>query len=453
MLGIAAVAALTGIAAQRQANVDDDDMATGTSQRVGVAAGRRALRLLTRQAVVLRHGGEAALREMLATPLPTRSRPPRVGLRIASRDSVRVVDTSGADLLGREVPARALAVAKRRIRNDRPGAMAVRTPGGMDYLLFIPVTPEMRQNARRLPWYWRLSPAIIGLIGLGFSVLFSGLLAWYLARPIRALRRGFDQVADGNLDTRVSQHIGARRDELADLGSHFDKTIDRLQQVIQSQQRLLHDVSHELRSPLARIQVAIGLMQQRPEKAEEMIQRVERESTRLDTLVGEILTLSRMDDRHGPGPVEAFDLDDMLADIATDARLEGTGRSIDIAVHGTAGELTGSPELLQRAVENLVRNALKYTADHSTVAINAERTNQQVVIGVRDHGPGVTEDELRAMTEPFVRGGAAPGDLDGYGLGLAIAQRAIEIHQGTLEFENLPDGGLLATIKLPLSSS
>jgi two-component system OmpR family sensor kinase len=308
----------------------------------------------------------------------------------------------------------------------------------------------MRQGRRQLPWYWRLSPAVIGLIGLGFSVLFSGLLAWYLARPIRALRRGFDQVAAGDLDTRVSNRIGPRRDELADLGSHFDTTIARLQQLIQSQRQLLHDVSHELRSPLARIQAAIGLMQQNPDKTGEMIQRVERESVRLDNLVGEILTLSRMGDGNTPGQLEPFDLDDMLADIAADARLEATGRAINISVSGTAGELTGRSELIQRAIENLVRNAVKFTNNNSAVEVRAERSDDQVVVTVRDQGPGVPEEELSTMTEPFVRGGTRTSNTDGYGLGLAIARRAIEIHRGSLSFENLPTGGLLVTVALPL---
>lgn len=453
MLAVAGIAALAVMVAQQQAS-EDLEAPAGTDEpanRVnGVVTGRWAAGLVLHQAMVLRHGGEAALRDMLATPVLEGRRAQRRGL---TRDAVRVVDDSGTDLLARPVAADALALARRYLRNGRPGLMQVQTPVGRNYLLFVPRTAQMRTGRLRRPWWWDISPTLVASGGVLFSMLFSALLAGYLSRPIRTLRQGFDSVADGNLDTRVGQRMGRRSDELADLGEHFDNTINRLQQLIQSQQRLLHDVSHELRSPLARIQAAIGLTQQKPGRSDEMMQRIERESVRLDLLVGEILALSRMDDAQSVATNELVDLDDLIADIAADARLEGTSRQINVTVTGTGGHLAADAGLLHRALDNLVRNAVKYTADNTSVSIDIHRSNAQVTIGIQDQGPGIEQQELDAMTEPFVRGKAGINQPDGFGLGLAIAQRAINLHQGKLSLQSGNHGGLLATVTLPIRNA
>jgi len=327
-------------------------------------------------------------------------------------------------------------------------------------ILYIPHVPRETARRRAIPWYDRITPTMIATTGLLFSLLFSGLLAWYLARPIRALRDGFTKVSQGLLDTRVAETMGSRRDELADLGHHFDKTVLRLQQLLQSQQRLLHDVSHELRSPLARIQAAIGLMQQSPEKSEQMLARIERESERLDGLVGEILTLSRLNEEAGHGERITIDIDDLIADIAADANFEAVERRIRISVSGTGGSIQGHPNLLHRAIENLVRNAVKYTTDASTIQIVVSRTNS-IDIVVTDEGPGIDPKFLPSVTEPFVRVTRTDQSTsqtsqppDGFGLGLTIAQRAIEIHLGKLALANRTDGksGLVASISFPLDT-
>lgn len=457
-LCIAGVVALAVFTAQRATQQDTAEIDTNS---VGVAAGRRAVNLVSRQAVVLEFGGEQALRQMLSAPQPERSAPRRRHLRGRyTRDSVRVVGVDGRDLFERDVAPDAFQAAKRRLRQNRSGVREVTSREGNNFVLYVPRIPRENFRVRTVPWYERITPAMIGTAGLVFSLLFSSLLAWYLARPIRALRDGFDQVSQGQLDTRVAGKIGSRRDELADLGQHFDRTVLRLQQLIQSQKRLLHDVSHELRSPLARIQAAIGLMQQSPEKSEQMLGRIERESMRLDGLVGEILTLSRLDQDAGHGERTAVDVDDLIADIAADANFEAVERKVRIAVDGTGGEINGYPTLLHRAIENLVRNAVKFTSPSSVVQIAVSR-GESIQIKVTDQGPGIDEEFLGSVTEPFVR--VAPKNQTdtnaeqspgGFGLGLTIAQRAVDIHQGTLTLANRSDSrtGLVATITLPLTT-
>jgi two-component system OmpR family sensor kinase len=456
MLCVAAVVALAVFNAQRIAQQEaENDTGTG-----GIASGRRAVFLITRQAVVLEFGGEQALIQMLSDQQLERVRPRRNNRRWPryTRNSVRVVNDSGSDLLGRDTEAQTLKVAKRRLSNGGSGVQEVVSREGNKFILYIPHVSRENARQRAIPWYERITPTMIATTGLLFSLLFSGLLAWYLARPIRALRDGFTKVSDGQLDTRVAGKIGSRRDELADLGQHFDKTVLRLQQLLQGQQQLLHDVSHELRSPLARIQAAIGLMQQSPEKSEQMLARIERESERLDGLVGEILTLSRLNEEVGHGEKFAIDIDDLIADIAADANFEAVERRIRISVSGTGGSIDGYPELLHRAIENLVRNAVKYTTEASTVHIAVSRADS-IEIVVTDEGPGIDPKHLPSVTEPFVRvasvdpSGSTPTP-DGFGLGLTIAQRAVAIHSGTLELTNRSDGktGLVAFVSLPLTA-
>ncbi|MGB7304947.1 MAG: ATP-binding protein [Burkholderiaceae bacterium] len=461
MLTIASVAALAVFTAQKAQLEDLDDSYADSDDRVGLMVGRRAQNAIARQAVVLQYGGESALRDMLLNPDSNgearRQRPsfPRL------RNMVRVTNSAGVDLLNRKVPEHTFEIAKRRLSEASPAVQQVTSREGNQFFMFVPQHGEPLRNRPVRPWYQRVSPLAIGASGLVFSMLFSGLLAWYMARPIRALRNGFKRVACGELDTRVAGEIGSRRDELADLGTHFDQTIERLQQLIQSQQRLMHDVSHELRSPLARIQAAIGILQQNPDRTDQMLARVERESGRLDQLVGEILTLSRLDEPSAYGAQETFDLDDLIADITSDARFEARERDLTIAVAGTAGDVRGYPNLLHRAIENLVRNAVKYSDKAGEILVTVERNLAQVRITVRDNGPGIPDNQLETIIEPFVR---LPDvriaddnnkfrpeshDSNGFGLGLAITKRAMDIHHGKLQLANHPQGGLIATISFP----
>jgi signal transduction histidine kinase len=251
--------------------------------------------------------------------------------------------------------------------------------------------------------------------------------------------------------------MGRGRDELTTLGGDFDRMASRLQGVIDAQRRLLHDVSHELRSPLARLQAAVELIRQQPERAAEFVGRIERDSQRIDALVGEILTLSRLDAGQGLGPREAVDLGELLPAIVDDARFEAGGSdapppAFELDLPEPAPVVYGNPELLQRACENVVRNAVRHgrpaaSQAPGTIRIAARSEAGGVCIEIADDGPGVPPAELSRLFDPFFRGGR--GGAPGHGLGLAITRRVIEAHGGTVGAANRPQGGLLVTIRLP----
>lgn len=291
-------------------------------------------------------------------------------------------------------------------------------------------------------------PAV--LAGLLASVLCAAGLAWYFAKPIRQLRQGFDAAANGDLAARVAPGMGKRRDELADLGRDFDRMTERLQSLVEGQKRLLHDVSHEMRSPLARLQAAVGLAHQQPERMAGLLARVERESERMNQLVGELLTLSRLE-AGSAGAGVPVDMEELLAQLVEDARFEGATRQVTVNyVPGRMAEVLADPELLHRAIENVVRNALRFSPPGGIVRIEAGvREDGAFQISVLDQGPGVAEMDLEAIFTPFYRG-AAPGGDDGYGLGLAIARRVVQVGNGTISASNAAGAGLLVSIRLPI---
>lgn len=295
-----------------------------------------------------------------------------------------------------------------------------------------------------------LLPLVAGLLA---SLLCAAGLAWYFAKPIRQLRQAFDAAANGNLDVRVSPAMGGRRDELADLGKGFDRMTAQLQGVIEGQQRLLHDVSHEMRSPLARLQAAIGLARQQPARIEDFLQRIECEGDRMDQLIGELLTLSRFE-AGVTGELEPVDIGELLATIAEDARFEGGARQISIAYSpGPSVEVRANAELLHRAIENVVRNAISHSPDGGSVRLAAScPAAGSVHITIADQGPGVPEGELEAIFQPFFRGeGSTFGS--GHGLGLAIARRAIIASGGRIYAKKADREGLSVDIELPLLSA
>jgi two-component system OmpR family sensor kinase len=400
-----------------------------------LAIGPRAAFLVNATAATLRHGGIAALQALLED------------WHGRGGAHVYVVDDAGRELLGRAIPAEALAQARRLAQEDRESRIArLETADGRPYLFFIPAESEASQRHPVPP-----SPLLPISIGILASLGFSALLAWYLATPIRYLRGAFDAVAAGKLDTRIGPRMGRRRDEIADLGRDFDRMAGQLQILVGSQRRLLHDVSHELRSPLARLQAAIGLARQQPEKLEASLDRIERESGRLDELVGELLTLSRLEAGTSGAADEEVDLVELVASIADDARFEAEAHGRRVQFSGEGEVLVQvRAELLHRAFENVIRNAVKYTREGTTVEVRVERqpTPDRLIVTVDDRGPGVPESDLPAIFEPFFRGGAGVKTA-GFGLGLAIARRAIEAHGGNIQAMNRPGGGLRVEIVLP----
>lgn len=294
-------------------------------------------------------------------------------------------------------------------------------------------------------------PLIGGLLA---SLVTAALLAWYLAKPIRSLRAAFHAAAGGDLQVRVAPTMGAGKDELSDLGRDFDAMVERLHALISGQRRLLHDVSHELRSPLARMQAAIGLASQQPARAAEAMERIELESARMDRLIGELLALARLQAGFTGAMNEDIDLRELMTVIVDDARFEAQAKQRSVVVDAQdEAVVRGSVELLRRAIENVVRNAIKYSFEGGTVrlAVRRNAAARSVVICVRDAGPGVPEPDLAAIFEPFFRG--LPAGQDGHGLGLAIAKRIVVAHGGSIRAANEAAGGLRVEIELPLAAA
>lgn len=282
------------------------------------------------------------------------------------------------------------------------------------------------------------------------STISAAVLARYLIRPVVHLRDGLSALAHGRFDVRIGDKMAGRRDEVTALAHDFDSTAARLQELQDAQQRLFHDVSHELRSPLSRLQAAVGVLRQSPAKLNAMLDRMDREVERLDALVGEVLTLARLTVKSGlPLKTQTLDVIDLLNEILGDAAFEAQAREVSIttSVDGVfLAEVEG--ELIYRALENVVRNAVKYTAEHSRISVLCETTPDLLKVCVEDQGPGVRRDELERIFQPFSRGNDAM-PRGGYGLGLAITRQAIERHGGRA-YASLPDaGGLAITLELP----
>lgn len=297
-----------------------------------------------------------------------------------------------------------------------------------------------------------LPPPELIIVNILVSLLSAALLAWYFSKPIRSLRAAFDAAADGKLETRLGPTMGKRHDELADLSRDFDRMAERLQALMDSQRHLLHDVSHELRSPLARLQAAIGLARQKPEKLESTMDRLELESSRIDQLVGELLTLSRLEAGVMGNLQEEVNMGELIADIVEDAcfEAENQGRTVDFQGNGDV-MVQGRAELLGRAIENVVRNAIKHTPQGSWVLVKAEYipSRNHLLLSIRDNGAGVPASDIDKIFDPFFRSGSSNG-TDGHGLGLAIAQRVMQAHGGTISARNSAGGGLCVEMRFPV---
>jgi signal transduction histidine kinase len=312
--------------------------------------------------------------------------------------------------------------------------------------------PRVGGPGRALVLHFPIEPIIGGVLA---SLAVAALLAWYVSKPIRFLRGAFDAAARGDLDARIGSGLGGRRDELADLGRDFDRTAAQIKGLIEAQRRLLHDVSHELRSPLARLQAAVGLARQHPDNIDGAMDRIDREAERMDRLVDEILTLSRVESGMSAQRNETVEIAALVRDVVEDATFEARARAkavtldADVAALETAS-VKGNAQLLHRALENIVRNAMRHATEGGKVVVagTGDSAAGTLAITVADNGPGVPHSELGSIFEPFFRGSGAK-DGRGHGLGLAIARRVIEAHGGRVEAANRAQGGLLVTLRLP----
>jgi two-component system, OmpR family, sensor kinase len=288
-----------------------------------------------------------------------------------------------------------------------------------------------------------------GLFGV---FVFSGLLTLYLTIPIGRIRAGFGSLAAGDLKVRLGPTWLKRRDEIADLAADFDKMAARLEELVASRDRLLADISHELRSPLTRLQLAIALARQSPEMAMDSLERVGREADKLEDMVGQLLSLTKLESG-ATTTDEYFFVSEVAGIVVEDARFEAQEKGVGIEFLANAGRggrealVVGSGKLVSRAIENIVRNALRFSRRGDVITIEIESGKGGTTLYIRDQGPGVKEDELEALFEPFVQVGTENGQ--GYGLGLAITKRAIIAHGGAIRASNGEDAGLTIMVWLP----
>jgi two-component system, OmpR family, sensor kinase len=329
--------------------------------------------------------------------------------------------------------------------------------------LFFFLLAQMASAACAMAFWFRHGvraprpPLPVTISGLLASLIVAALLAWYVSKPLRALRGALKAAAQGNLDVRIGNNVGRRRDGLADLGRDFDITATRLKLLMDGQLRLLHHVSHELRSPLGRLQAAIGLIRQRPNGVDidAALDRVEREFIRMNKLVDELLTLSRLEAGITNRQEESISIAELVSEVVADAKFELTARSVSVGfdVHVESlltTQIIGNTELLHRALENVVRNSARYTPSGGQVHILGEYDAQQreVRLMIADEGPGVRAADLAFIFEPFFRGQTTQQTL-GHGLGLAITHRVIQSHGGRISASNRISGGLAVEICLP----
>lgn len=329
----------------------------------------------------------------------------------------------------------------------------VQAPDGQGYRLRYNVEGLMQEyRPEREQHLFNMPPPFLWIGGIG-GLLFSAVLAWNLTRPMLQLRQAFGRVSNGDLSVRLYSTMSRRHDELSEVARDFDSMAERLQVLVKAREELLHDVSHELRSPLARLQLAIGLARQNPLNVETSLQRIEHEAGRLDKMIGELLALSRTDNST-LADEEYFDLYGLVEAVVNDARYEAQLPGVEIILtsnHDSVEQdytVKGNAELMRRAIDNVVRNALRFSARGQAINVSLSAQEDYLSVEVADQGPGVEEDKLSSIFDPFVRV-MSPLSGKGYGLGLAITKKVMLAHQGKIEARNGASRGLVINLKVP----
>ncbi len=366
---------------------------------------------------------------------------------------IYVLDANGNDVYGRSLPfavrrffQRSTAPAAGTVRFDDPRVWAHREGlRGYQVVGYQSVYPFGRALVR--PG----TRILLLIVALVVSAVVSYVLARFIVLPVKRLRQAGQRVADGDLTVRVAHTVGGRTDDIAQLARDFDAMTERIEQLLHNQQRLMRDVSHELRSPLARMQALLSIARQKDADTS-LVDRMERESERLNELIEQILTYARME---ADTEIRKRDIDliDLLTTVAEDASIEGETQNKSVVVRGPQRLLlTADNALLHSVFENVVRNAVRHTAADSNVIIQISDSDQQVLISVQDKGSGVPDDALGLLFEPFYQVDDRRSSGDSSGVGLAIAERGVKLHQGRIWAENTSSGGLTVNIQLPGNS-
>jgi two-component system sensor histidine kinase CpxA len=382
-------------------------------------------------------------------------------LERTTRIHAMLLDASGRDVSGRPTPPTSRAVASRALASGQTEmeaegqtamkARAVTVSGDRRYVLVASLPIGLMRVLHDAP-----SAQVLRLLAVCLTAAATCYgLARYVARPLTTLRVATRELAGGNLAVRVGPTMGRRTDEFAELAHDFDRMAERLGGLVTAERRLLRDISHELRSPLARLYVALGLARQQAGPEQAALDRIERETERLNVLIGQLLMLARLESGVTDPVQQRVDLRRLVTDVAEDAAFEAHARGRAVRIVATCDDdVVGDPELLRSAVENVVRNAVRHTREGTAVEIGMQADTAGaaalVHIWVRDHGAGVPETALPYIFEPFYRVGDSRERLSGgVGLGLTIAHRTVRLHGGSVRAANAPDGGLVVELSLP----
>jgi two-component system sensor histidine kinase CpxA len=298
-----------------------------------------------------------------------------------------------------------------------------------------------------LPYRLLAIVLVTGLVAVG--------LARYLSEPIGRLRLATQRMAAGDLSVRVAGQLTSADQQTQALGRDLDAMAERIQALLASERRLRRDISHELRSPLTRLNIALELIRRRSsEDLAPAFERVERDTARLDAMIGELLTLNRLE-AEGIERAEPIELGTLARSVVEDTAIEAELRRSRLVFRaGESCTLQGNRELLRRAIENVVRNAIRFTPEGEPVEVELSCGAGRATLRVRDHGPGVPHEALDKIWRPFYRvEGDRARHTGGTGLGLAITEQAVTLHGGEVRAENHPGGGLQVTLELPIGEA
>ena len=378
-------------------------------------------------------------------------------LSLQNRSKFWLVDASGHELLGRPLPERILRDASAAEKSEglhhsfeaNVLAASTTTPKGHYVLIAELVPPKLSE---RVPGdiLWTLK------LGTVLSAIICFLIAHYLSKPIERLRDATHELARGNLDIRAGEKLGNRRDEIADLVRDFDSMAGELRTLIQSERNLLSGVSHELRSPIARIRLALALARNADDaERSEMLDRIEQDTIQLDSMLEQILTVARLESGQHKPRFEQLSLNDVVDDVLHDANFEAAATNAAIAFQGDDDiQVNGDAGLLRSAIENIVRNAIFYSGQGGKIEVRLSKENGTALISVRDKGPGVPENALPLLFKPFYRVDDSRGTTTGgMGLGLAIVRNAVLAHGGSVSAKNVVPHGLEVELRLPIPSA
>ena len=357
-----------------------------------------------------------------------------------ARESMSEFDPSGATAPWRH------DAAPGNFRPQRPRPEIVAPDGASYTVLLAPRRPSI---------FGALSLPGISLMILGIALAVSAVASWWLAQhlsaPIRRIQEGARALAGENLEVRVSAGLEGRKDEVAVLARDFDVMADQLRANRSAITRLLRDISHELRSPLARMRLAVGLARRPAADLTRQLDRLEREIERLDELISQVLKLARLNGADAPFERESFDVDEVIEEVVRDANFEGAAKGCKIETRGAAhSAVNGNRELLRSAIENVLRNAVRYSPQGASVDVMVERSDAGLTVSIRDRGPGVPAGELERIFEPFYRvAESRDRDTGGEGIGLAITSQVMRAHGGSARADNRAGGGFEVQLNLP----